>query len=295
MSFSSSSGKQDITSTSELPTHVAHVESVAQSSDATSKVLGTDELFLLIVEKVPVHDRLPLLRVSKKWNYIVSSVGYAFDPTPANPYVVFPATPTTDPRYELDVKISINPAINSSAMPPHFGFMAEVALENVSDPTQLLSRRREFITSPPITTITLGLRGSMSPVMCFADHTSNATLREKTGIRIGLLLDMFDKMRAQALRVLQNTTHPLSNPHIQPLAFFYYSGVTAVTYQEEGYVELTFPHGSEDDDEDQESTDADSEGRENDGEGKEKEEDGEEPSPVRRPRRSEVRCSKFPF
>ena len=126
-------------------------------------------------------------------------------------------------------------------MAPHFGFMAEVALENVSDPTQLLSKRREFITSPPITTITLGLRGSMSPVMCFAQHMSTAIPREKTGIRIGLLLDMLDKMRAQALQVLKNTTYPLSNPYIQPLAFFYYSGVTAVTYQEEGYIAI---HGA---------------------------------------------------
>jgi len=81
MSFSGSVEKQVIAGPSRLPAIMSEAQSAAQSSNATSKTLGTEELLLLVLEKVLVHDRLSLLKVSKKWNAITSSIGYVVKPT----------------------------------------------------------------------------------------------------------------------------------------------------------------------------------------------------------------------
>ena len=61
MLSSSPFGQHNLTSTSGLSAVMSEAEPAAQNIRATTKVFGTDELLLLILECVPVHDRMPLL------------------------------------------------------------------------------------------------------------------------------------------------------------------------------------------------------------------------------------------
>ena len=115
MSFSSSAEKQDITGTSELPTIMSESASMTPGGSAASRVLGIDELLLLIIEAIPKQHLSKLRRVSKKWNGIISSVGYAVKPNSHATSDEALPVPEGEPRYDLDVTIGINPAINSSA------------------------------------------------------------------------------------------------------------------------------------------------------------------------------------
>jgi len=144
------------------------------------------------------------------------------------------------PRYELDGRMGINPAIDSSADAVGWSFNLVVVLEYDEDPTQLLLKRQEFITTPPITAIMMGLRDWLPFKLMIEYHTSTAILRNNTGIRVGLLLDMFDKLRAQALWQLENGLNPPLTRAFQPLAFFRYSGPAVLTCYQEGGVGSTF-------------------------------------------------------
>lgn len=259
MSISSSVEQQDITSTSGLPTTKLEAEFAAQDGNATTKVLATDELLLLVLESVPVHDRLPLLRVSKKWNSIASSIGYVVGPIAGlelddeKPSLFKSGAP--GPRYVIESTMRVNPAINSSAASVSFldsiTFMMDglkyahqrlplvgvtVVLESVDDSTKLLSERNEFITSPPITMIMVGSRFPISDVSLDEYHAVTAILREDTGIRIGHLLDTFEKMRASPLQVHQQDPRwPEATANSimrQQEAFFHYSSQAVLTYSE---------------------------------------------------------------
>lgn len=253
MLFSGSAERQDITSAGELPTvrsKSAFAAPGGEACDATSKALGVDELMLLILEKTPTEHLPKLRRVSKKWNDIISSIGYAVMPISFDPEDIrkLPLAFNEDIRYGLEVAIDINPAINSSAKLSTWPYHKMVALESVTDSTQLLSKRQEFITSPPITTITLGLRDRICPVLDLEGHALTATLRDKTGIRIGFLLDTLDKMRVQALQPFQRDEILTPFSLVQPVAFFRYSGLAVMTYHEEGYVQFAYRLGSDSED-----------------------------------------------
>jgi hypothetical protein len=240
MSSSSPVEQQNITSTSELINAMSGPAFATPCGDATTEALGIDELLLLIIEAVPKHDLSKLRRVSKKWNEIISSVGYAIKPSFFDASKLYPYTITEDILYHLDVAMSINPAINASAELSTWPCDVNVALESVIDPAKLLSRRQEFITSPPITTVNLAIRGRLDDVMEFGFYAKTAILRDNTGIRIGLMLDMFNKMRDQALQPLQHAAKiPWGHAYL-PVAYLRYSGVEVVTHLEEGYVEHTF-------------------------------------------------------
>lgn len=232
MSSSDSVGQQDTTSTSQVVVTMPESASATVGGRATTEALGIDELLLLIMEKVPIQHLAKLRGVSKKWHGIITSVGYTAKPVSINSqdFGIFPGVVTENLRYEVDFAIEINPAINSYAKLIRRPVSTLVALETIKNPRQLLSKRQEFITSPPITTITLGLRSKRSPALGLRGHELRATLRDNTGIRIGLLLDTFDKMRVQAIQPFQDSGKPhLSQPNL-PTAFFRYSGITVVTY-----------------------------------------------------------------
>lgn len=132
-----------------------------KDSSAAARVFSINELVTLILERVPVEHRSPIRRVSTTWRSIISKIGYTVKP------VVIDSFPDIDghelregPRYEVAFTIRMNPAINSSDCQP-FRFRdptAMVTLEDVSDWSKLLVKRQEFITSPPVTIVMLGLR-----------------------------------------------------------------------------------------------------------------------------------------
>jgi len=147
--------------------------------------------------------------------------------------------PTTElrnegPHYDLDV-IGINPAINSVEDAIGLPSNWVVALDCDEDSTQLLSKRQEFVTSPPITAMMVGLRDRLGLRLMIADHTSTAMVRDDSGIRAGLLLDVFDKLRAQALWQLENGLNRPWSCALHPVAFFRYYGLTAWDRHPEGY------------------------------------------------------------
>lgn len=215
---------------------------------AVTKVLGIDELLLLILENVP-KQHLPKLRRSlKKWNEVVSTVSYVVKPIFFDSSGEFPYTIDEDLRHELDVSIGINPAINSSAEASRWPHDVKVALETVRDPTQLLSKRQEFITSPPIMMIKLGLRERLGPPLHFGFYESTAILKDDTGICIGLMLNMFDKMRAQAVQPFQHGGIMSTGHAFRPVAFFRYSGVEVETYLEQAYTEWEWDFRDTDED-----------------------------------------------
>lgn len=213
-----------------------------------------------MLESVPIHDRLALLRVSKKWNFITSSISCVVAPAFTGIDLCGDArriirSGAPDPRYVTDGTMRINPAMNSSAgAAPFFDGVVfirksieyldkllplmgiTVVLESIQDSSKLSSKRHEFVTSPPITMITLGSRSQLSDVPEVNDHTSAAILRENTGIRISHLLDLFEKMNAYALQThhqdLRWPEPAASSPVRQPVAFFHYSGHRLMTYPE---------------------------------------------------------------
>lgn len=106
-------------------------------------------------------------------------------------------------RYVIDGTISINPAVNGSAateflfdgeqvrmeaiqygnkLLPHMG--VTVALESICEPSDLRSKRHEFITSSPTTMVMLGLRIRLFGGPDEGHLTSVAIRRESNGIRI---------------------------------------------------------------------------------------------------------------
>lgn len=113
-----------------------------------------------------------------------------------------------------------------------------VVLEAVCDIFKLLSKRHEFITSPPINMVMLGLKHPYLAAHSVKDYTSTAVLRESTGIRIGQLLETFEKMYAYR-------GHPrwpeceADYATRQPVAFFHYAGPVVVSYRDvlESYLE----------------------------------------------------------
>jgi len=234
MSFSSSSGKQDITSTIELP---AMSEPVLAGSGgvATTTALGIDELTLLILEKVPTEHLSKLRRVSKKWNQIISSVGYCVKPISLRSLDEFTWVVNDGPHYALDVTIGINPAINNSTKASSLSYNIVVALESVNTPAELLSKAQEFITSPPITTIMLGLADPTSPLLDVENHVATEWLRDDTGIRLNDVLEGFEELRAEALRRFQLGGNLDGSEPLQPVAFFRYAKPAVVTYRQKTY------------------------------------------------------------
>ena len=187
-------------------------ESAAQKSTAISRIFGTEELLLLVLESVPGRDHLLLLRILKKWNSITSTIGCVVAPAFTGIDLCDDArrlikSGAPGPRYVTDGTMRISPTIDSSAAAaPFFDgvvFIREsigssdklapllplmgitVVLESLQDSSKLSSKRDESITSPPMATIILGTRSQLSDVPEMNDHTSAAILRENTGIRIG--------------------------------------------------------------------------------------------------------------
>lgn len=203
--------------------------------DAGSRVFGINELVRLILERVSSESRAPLRRVSTTWDSIISELGYAFSPAPEG-YFGNSLEFINDegPFYGLDFTIRINQNLNSSKGPLNRPSTAFVALEDVHDRSELLSRRQEYISTPPITTIMVALRCTGCHPHQVMYHQSHAILKEHTGIRIAHLLNTFDKMRLHVPLAYDEdsaTEYPLS----QPIAYFCMSGPDPETFLEEGY------------------------------------------------------------
>jgi hypothetical protein len=156
----------------------------------SNQVFGINELVGLILERIPTQNRSQLRRVSKAWSTIITDIGHAIhliDPIVAGCNI---------PCYEIE-EILANSGLEVSsfssepwkATEPEF-----VAFEEPSNSSLLSTRRHEFVTSPPITTVMLAISMSTAPLTIRRYHRK-ATLTVHAGIRIGHLLDMFNRMQ----------------------------------------------------------------------------------------------------
>lgn len=76
-------------------------------------------------------------------------------------------------------------------------------------------------------------------------------MRDSTGVRIGDLLDTFDKMSVHAPSVSKRNAAPSESPRGQPMAFFSVRGPQVETFIEEVYyafMSARYPNDSEDSD-----------------------------------------------
>jgi hypothetical protein len=166
----SSVAMQDATAMLASPTAnpVADIEASKADQDPTTEVFGINELVKLVLERVPIQNRLPLRRVSKKWDQIISDIGYIIDPVDAEPFEVrhksidigdLISIDKDEHCYEVDFNILMNPGLENVLYPSFWLFdNAQMgAFELPSDVSSLLTKREEFVTTPPITTLMLAL------------------------------------------------------------------------------------------------------------------------------------------
>jgi hypothetical protein len=151
---------------------------------AMTAIFETNELLHNILLHLPVKFRARTRRVSQVWRYVVSKIGYTIDPGFKD---------SQAPRfypflfYSAYTNIRINPIFTETGYNPG-GNRVFVRISCRPLYTSTLLHRQEFITAPPITTISFG----------FDVNDRDATLRARDGIRVGDLVDIFDKMRTQA-------------------------------------------------------------------------------------------------
>jgi hypothetical protein len=153
-------------------------------------------------------------RVSRFWNTIISKIGYCIEPSPPTYAGGF---------YTLDFALLIHPAVESFTITTSYG--KDVGIKAGSDTQALRARQQEFLTCPPITTVVLNLettnhyRGSNPSARTYRPPSSMlehiGVLMERTGLRVGHLLDAFDKMQPGSGPPL----HPsVESRSVQPIA-----------------------------------------------------------------------------
>jgi hypothetical protein len=172
--------------------------------DPTTQVFGINELVGLILEHVPTQSRSQLRRICKAWNATIIDIGHAINPI--DPILAGFSIPC----YEVDFEIRLNPFLRIYSSPkrariglPQPDIAAFQKPTNPSLPMLLAARRDEFATSPPITTIMLALRPKCTPE-CLSVYNHHATLKVRSGIRIGHLVDMFNQLDALPREALRN-------------------------------------------------------------------------------------------
>jgi hypothetical protein len=158
-----------------------------------------DELMLAILVMLPVQDRANLRTVSRRWQDLISDLGYHLEPLYLGYGEIL--------YYTDDIWTQLHPCLNwgrnrdqskpsiARGAPPFVKVVAMV------DQDELLRKRSEFATRPPISV--LELRGCELQGPIRERRTRHAVLRTVTpsskrpeGIRIGDLVDSYAKMKA---------------------------------------------------------------------------------------------------
>jgi hypothetical protein len=225
---------QDASLASPTVDPVAAMNASKADQVSTTEVFGINELVGLILERVPVQNRSQLRRVSKTWNPIVIDIGHIIDPVDAEPFEVRHKSieigdliwiDEDEHCYEADFNNLINPGLENDLYPSFWLFdNAQMgAFELPSDVSSLLTKREEFVTTPPITTLMLALASVEFDVCVDDEHWGHATLRVRTGIRVGDLLDMFSKIGGRTYQ------------YWKPVAYFCLRGPGTITSLKEEY------------------------------------------------------------
>lgn len=177
----STAGNMSISNTDSLAT--IHSDSAKNLCDLP------DELLVQVLSAIPVECRVGIRTVSKKWHIIVLDLGYHIEPD----FMV-----GGYPHYAFGIPMKLNPAIcDFTKMPSDLTRPVQRGLIDQRDLTGLLSRRSEFITSPPVSMLTVtwcdrGRRLQHRDIPMVL-RTATSGWRRSEGIRIGDLLDILEK------------------------------------------------------------------------------------------------------
>jgi hypothetical protein len=172
----------------------AHTE--PQIFEATTAVLDTNELLHLIISAIPREYRTSLRRVSKNWQAAVLKIGHVFEPFDYDWY--FPDTDlsrSTGPIYSMEKNFIVkhNPVFFVTGrcvnqMEDSDDQRYHASIEHHLSFADVAERKNEFITIPPLS------QALMSADVPGAEQF--ASLRVRTGIQVGDLVEHYRKMKS---------------------------------------------------------------------------------------------------
>ena len=174
----------------------AHAE--PRTYEATTAVLDTNELLHLIISAVPREYRTSLRRVSKNWQAAVLKIGHVFEPFDHDWLMYtgdFDLNLLNGPIYSLekDFVVKHNPVffvtgrwVNSMEASEDQSHL--MTIEHRLSFADIAERKNEFITIPPLShaLISVDVPGT----------DQIASLRVRTGIRVGDLVEHYRKMKS---------------------------------------------------------------------------------------------------
>ena len=152
---------------------------------ARTAALNTNEVLHHIFLQLPVEDRERARRVSRTWDHAITKLGYAISPTTthANNYDEYPIYPA-----RMDIRL--NPVMTEDSIlrtRPSSGYKRMTTARVVWRCSEHL---REFLTYPPIMQVSVRYR----------TLPYGAVIRVRDGVRVGDVVEVLAKMRAQAPR-----------------------------------------------------------------------------------------------
>lgn len=151
-----------------------------------------DELLVNILCQVPVECRVRIRTVSQKWDRIIIDLGFHVEP------ISLPSESHCYLQYPRKLRIKLNPAISSLCKTGDHGASSSSLSEHISNSTRdkLLTKRSEFISSPPISMVGITIWGPESRNR-FSQAGIHSQMRTTFyGIRVGDLIDVMNDMEA---------------------------------------------------------------------------------------------------
>lgn len=169
----------------------------AVALEASQQVLKTHELLALILDQVPLECKSRLCRVSTAWHDLLSK-SRQVDPFPESLGLDRTDVCAGIPHYTSEINFRINPAVEQdfggeleqgaeedTAWHDEHGVAVQLCPQLGEE--EMVARQDQFLTDPPITTISMNLLYSSMSV----------TFRDKGGIRIRDFMSVYRAMNAQ--------------------------------------------------------------------------------------------------
>lgn len=154
-----------------------------------------DEVLVQVLSEVPKEHRVGIRTVSQKWKNIISDLGYHIKPlfVTNGEYCL--------PYYPKEIPIHLNPIISAFCESAATRFTScALGRDGPFTSSDVQARRSEFISSPPITAICIGIwkaeeqRTATGVSITVVD--TPALMRSDQGIRVGDLMDVVDAVEA---------------------------------------------------------------------------------------------------
>jgi hypothetical protein len=187
-----------------------------------------EELLVHISSLVSPEHRCLIRRVSRKWY----NLGYHVEPVLVSDtfplergMVPFCRLEMSTPYYRHLVKIKVNPLFHS-----HFN-LATMKLKTMESRRDLLQRRSEFLTSPPISMLSIRYHPDKSDAMI---RTAAPSVERSDGIRIGDLVEILDKMHPNSAN--------LDSFHFPYHAFHMWFGICESDETEDEFLQSHWHH-----------------------------------------------------